>query len=610
MLQPHSDRLDYGNLLMPPDGFQLDNAIATSYSLDLDALISIPVALYFAHSLDLIVNQDVVQILDSIRRASSSIKVFCQKGQIKVPENQHRLYSFIEPCIVQISPTHKNSFHPKIWIIRYKNYVQEIKYKVIILSRNLTFDRSWDIAFQMEGDCFKDRQNNFRNTKPLLDFITYLSGFEKTNWIKTFIEDLGKVEFKITSNEFDEFNFMPSGFPGYQKNILFNKAVYDELLIISPFITKGGLDIARKHSITKPILFSREFELRKLAQDVLKYFTAFNLSNDFVEGEEKLDVDTEENVTSQLQDLHAKVYSCKIGWNAHLLLGSANCSLRAMENNVEFMIQLKGKNSKIGPEAIFNELVNDDLRVFQKYSATDPLSPSDITLLEQEQELQNVKIDLVNSVIKAKAIVQEDKNYKIDFDFNMTKISYNPKIIATAYLFRTPEQKQNLEYEKRNCWSVYNISEMDISSFLIIDLKYKGKASPISFAIKIDIQNLPTTRSTKIFRDIISNTANFFKYIRFLLADNYWDEQLSFREVYKNKGQSNSFGVFFDHEEPIYENMLKAISREPEKLNEIKKVMDKISEEENESEPIIPTDFKSLWIVFEETGLNNGKNSK
>ncbi len=53
MLQPNKDRLDYGNLLMPPEGFQLDNAIATSYSLDLDALISIPVALYFAHSLDL-----------------------------------------------------------------------------------------------------------------------------------------------------------------------------------------------------------------------------------------------------------------------------------------------------------------------------------------------------------------------------------------------------------------------------------------------------------------------------------------------------------------------------------------------------------------------------
>jgi len=46
--------------------------------------------------------------------------------------------------------------------------------------------------------------------------------------------------------------------------------------------------------------------------------------------------------------------------------------------------------------------------------------------------------------------------------------------------------------------------------------------------------------------------------------------------------------------------MLKAISREPEKLAEIKKVMDKLSEEENQEEPIIPEDFKNLWKVFEE----------
>ena len=118
--------------------------------------------------------------------------------------------------------------------------------------------------------------------------------------------------------------------------------------------------------------------------------------------------------------------------------------------------------------------------------------------------------------------------------------------------------------------------------------------------MKILIENLPDTRSTKIFRDIISNTANFFKYIRFLLAENYWDEQLAFGDN-ENDPNGNSFSIYFNQEEPIYENMLKAISREPEKLAEIKKVMDKLSEEENMDQPIIPQDFKNLWNVFEET---------
>jgi hypothetical protein len=275
--------------------------------------------------------------------------------------------------------------------------------------------------------------------------------------------------------------------------------------------------------------------------------------------------------------------------------------MRAMVNNVEFMIQLKGKNSKIGPAAIFKELINDELKVFQEYSATEQLSEQEQLLTQEEQELQNLKIDLVNSILIAKAIKQEDSNFKIEVDFNLKSIPNNPKIKATSYLLRSNEQKQILKTGERNIWTVHNISELDLSCFLIIELKLEDSAASISFAMKIRIENLPDTRNTKIFRDIISNTANFFKYIRFLLAENYWDEQLSFGDDYGKDSEGNSFGIYFNQEVPIYENMLKAISREPEKLVEIKKVMDKLSEEENKDQPIIPEDFKILWNVFEET---------
>jgi hypothetical protein len=599
MLQPNNDRLDYGNLLMPPEGFQLDNAIATTYSLDLDALISIPVALYFAHSLDVNLKQDVVQVLDSIRRASETIKVFCQKGQIKVPDNQHRLYSFVEPCIVQVPPTQDSSFHPKIWVIRYKSQHGEIKYRVIVLSRNLTFDRSWDVAFQIEGEVLFNRPNNFRNTKPLIDFVNYLSGYEKIPWIKSFVADLGKTEFKITSNQFDEFAFLPAGFDGYRKNILFDNYVYDELLIISPFVTPGGLQVAKDHSAGKPTLFSREFELKKINKELLKHFSVYHLLIDFVEGENKQEADTAENMLSQLQDLHAKVYAYQSGWDAFLLLGSANCSKRAMEDNVEFMVQLKGKNSRIGPDVIFKELVNDELNVFQKYSLSEELTEQEKLSEEQERALQKLKIDLVNATLRATAIKQEDSNYQIDFDFHLENIETNSKIEINANLLNSG-QKQPLQTGERNRWSISNISELDISCFLILDLRLEGETVGLRFAMKITISNLPLSRNTKIFRDIISNTANFFKYIRFLLAENYWEEDPPFGEENGESSNKRPLGYYFN-EEPIYENMLKAISREPEKLAEIKKVMDKLSEEDINETPIIPDDFKDLWNVFDQT---------
>jgi HKD family nuclease len=568
MFQPNknSDRLDYGNLLMPPEGFQFDKAIATTYSLDLDALISIPVALYFTHSLDVNVKQDIVQILDSIRRANESVRVFCQKGQIKVPDNLQRLYSFIEPCIIQVAPTKEKSFHPKIWLIRYKNKAADFRYRVIVLSRNLTFDRSWDVAFQLDGECTVSRKNNLNKSKPLIDFVKYLSSYDDIPWLNTFVRDLKKTEFRITTNEFESFTFLPSGFQGYKNNILFGK-VYDELLIISPFITNEGLSQAKKHSINHRFLFSREFELKKIKPEILKQFSVYHLITDLIEGEDKLEVDAQENINTQLQDLHAKVYSYKIGNDAFLLLGSSNLSRRAMENNIEFMIRLDGKNSKIGPRTIHKELINDELKIFQDYSSEEEISEYEKAINEQEQELQNLKIDLVNEIINGRAIKQEDSNYRIEFDFNLKNIVCNPKIDAAAYLFGAHNQKFNLKIGKMNNWSISNILEEDISCFLIIDLVLHS--TRMSFAMKVPIENLPESRNTKIFKNIISNSDNFFKYVRFLLSENYWEEHLSFTN---GNASNHTSGVFYlSQETPIYENMLKAISREPDKVNELKK---------------------------------------
>ena len=52
MLAPESNRLDYGEQLNPPEGYELDAAIATSYSVDLNTLLAVPIALCFNDTLD------------------------------------------------------------------------------------------------------------------------------------------------------------------------------------------------------------------------------------------------------------------------------------------------------------------------------------------------------------------------------------------------------------------------------------------------------------------------------------------------------------------------------------------------------------------------------
>ncbi len=51
MLHPKNNRIDYGEQLIPPDGYELAHAIGTTYSLDLEALMILPVALFYAQKL-------------------------------------------------------------------------------------------------------------------------------------------------------------------------------------------------------------------------------------------------------------------------------------------------------------------------------------------------------------------------------------------------------------------------------------------------------------------------------------------------------------------------------------------------------------------------------
>ena len=63
MLDIKKHRLDYGAMLIPPPGFRLTKAVAATYSLDLNTLLSIPVALFFSQTLEGNFEAERVQLL-------------------------------------------------------------------------------------------------------------------------------------------------------------------------------------------------------------------------------------------------------------------------------------------------------------------------------------------------------------------------------------------------------------------------------------------------------------------------------------------------------------------------------------------------------------------
>ena len=161
MLNPESDRINYSDAIIPPKEYELESAVCTTYSLDFEALIAITMALGFSIDAPQKEKENKALMFKALRDISKKLVIFCEAGQIKIPNIPNSMYIMLEQMVVPISLDLKNgyypSFHPKTWLLEYKEKepknkedVQK-KYRFFVLSRNLTFDKSWDISIFLDG---------------------------------------------------------------------------------------------------------------------------------------------------------------------------------------------------------------------------------------------------------------------------------------------------------------------------------------------------------------------------------------------------------------------------------------------------------------------------
>jgi len=213
MLNPSNDRLDYGQILAPPAEYYIDFAIGTTYSLNLDALVGASLALGLSAETDSDLMNNPVCLLEALRSTGDNVALFCEGGQIHMPNRPTPLYILLEKMVFPVKTPKRRglssypSFHPKFWLIRYRNEEDDVIYRVIILSRNLTFDRSWDVSYCMDG-VVKGRK--LRKNQPVCDFLQYLltqiprdeNGKEKARRIRSIIRELPYVVFTPPEKEF------------------------------------------------------------------------------------------------------------------------------------------------------------------------------------------------------------------------------------------------------------------------------------------------------------------------------------------------------------------------------------------------------------------------
>ena len=595
MFKPKEERLNYGQVLMPPVGFTLVRAVGTTYSLDLETLMSVCIALGIQESTDSSLTNNPFAILKSLQGLSDKLLVFCEAGQIAAMQPEKSpLMLLLDKMIVpvklrEIKGKGYPSFHPKTWTLQYEDAAGNQFFRFVVLSRNLTFDRSWDVAVSLDG---KMTGKEHKSSSPIVDFLEFLKyntlngvsmKTEKRRILNGLIQELPFVQFSLDDKRFLDFEIIPLGIGG--KEIDDDPLMWDsfhDLLVLSPFVSTGVLrsfDQRRLLKDTRRHLITRTTELYKIAGS-LDTFRVFAMKDTVVEGEDLVSDDESSKV--QQQDIHAKMYLMTKGSNSSLYLGSMNASENGLHRNVEMLLKLSAYRYYLNMDSIEADLFGPD-------SKGNPFEEIDLSTIDTETPEKEEK-DALERVIKgicrlrAKAVaVPAGDKYNVTVSFSCPHGGFPDAEIAPARTVRTQQLDEQVFFD--------GISALELTELYRITVK--GETDSITRMILIPTE-MPSDRDDMVVRSILKDKRAFVDYLAFILGDDY---VLSAMEMDASMVATDSSRFSAEDGLPaIYEKMLKTAYTDPERLKEIRLVMDRISDTD-----IIPDEFVKMYETFAKT---------
>jgi hypothetical protein len=570
------DRTPLLDALRPPSDFTLHTAIGTTFSLDLVAFLSASVGFTFFEldeSGESMGDHTPLALLEAIRRHASQMLVFCEAGRIAVPPKHRQLFSYLEDRIVQArAPADNRSFHPKLWIIRYVASDERVKYRLLCMSRNLTFDKCLDTVVVLDGDLREDRSNGFTQNGPLKEFVNALPGMaigdlaqSQAQQCAAVGDEIGKVEWNLEGLPAEDLVFWPLGHQT-RKAWPFRDAT-DRVLVMSPFLSDGVVERLSKPR-AEHVLISRRHALDRLTQEARAGFAAIHVIRDQPEVDECPEGPVASPDASAANDLHAKVYIADRGWEASLWTGSANATHAAFDGNVEFLVELRGKKSLIGIDAFLKgpEGTVCMRELLEPYTPPDTFEP-DAELEALEDSLEKVRRQIATLPWWVSVEAQASgEAYRVQAHASGAIPMCEPGVMVLVRpLALGPEVAQPLAASENPSVAFENVSLEGLTSFLVIEAHGRAgsRALSVSFIVNARLIGEPPNRRERLLQSMLKNKRDVVRYLLLLLAD--LGDEAGLGAMNDCGGVTNSRSTDSDGE-ALLEPLLRTFARAPDRL--------------------------------------------
>lgn len=625
MLEPQGRR-HLMEALRPPPGYELDRAIGTTYSLDLLALLTAPLAftLFAWEDEDGSPTADPLALFESLRRYADRISIFCQAGQISIPATRQPLLGYLERSVCEVTAPKKDGvFHPKIWALRFICEGEPVMYRLLVLSRNLTFDRSWDTILVLEGE-LSDRKNAFGMNHPLGDFFATLPGraiHKVPNKVSESVDlvqsELRRVWFEPPDG-FESIAFWPLGLSRSRQWPFYDVR---RMLVVSPFVSDTLLN--RLPGRSGGVLVSRPEALENLDPATIEAFDcAYVLrqeaepEDEVPEGEtamppaeEPADLFEEEGET--LTGLHAKLFVADDGWDARIWTGSANATNAAFSRNVEFLVELAGKKSVCGVDVALSQPgdATGFADLLQRYEPGLEMPEPD-----QVRKALEGRADEVRQSLAASRITATISPSPGETDLYTVRLSSGDSVKMTqdvsvrCWPLTLPPDRAITAEAGATEIARFNLSLEALTSFFAFKVTASDGSTSFSrrFVLNVALEGAPEGRHESIVRSLLSDKDQVMRLILFLLAEGGPDEtQTSIITGPLPGGDGSGNGSGGLPGIPLFEEMVRALWTNPKALDRIEEMLATLRASE-EGAQLIPEELDEIWGPLMQTRKKAG----
>jgi hypothetical protein len=605
MLDPEGRHLLL-DALRPPAGHELDLAVGTTYTLDLYALLTAPVAfaMFDRDAEDGGPRLDPIAALQALRRYAGRITLFCQAGDIAVPRDFRSLVVYLEHSIFPVVPPNPDAiFHPKVWFIRYRQSdTGSVAFRLLCMSRNLTFDRSWDTILRVEGELSDTVRHpelrQFAVALPRLAEAVKPIPEDRRAAIDGLAAELERVKWTGPAGIEVE-RFWPLGHDGLARWPYTGRA--DRFFVASPFVTKGALARLTK-GVRGSILLSRPETLDQLGGVATRHLRErLVLSADAREPTaDAIDTDTE-GPGNVLEGLHAKLVVADVPYGGRVWTGSANLTDAAFGGNVEFITELRGPKRLCGLDSI----IGDQTSRMGLRTLVEPYEPATsegrgLTDLEQAER----RLDIARRVLgrlRYTATCRKDESGTFELELTGVPLEGVPldpaSLDGLAATIRPVTLGDGvaaaIALDPSGLTVRYRLSYEAITPFFAFRLWSLDDALTLdtSFLINADLVGAPGDRAENVMVGLLKNSADLIRFLLLLLGN--LDDALA--EIAGEGGAWNGGGSWSSPpSEALLEPLVRAYSRDRSRLHEIQHVREELAKTETGRE-ILPAGWDAVW---------------